>query len=221
MKKLFSILLRIACIVCLAACGSGTNKPVEPVKPAESQEPVAEEVKFTRGTWNSDRTEFVNESTDLHIVLNDSFVALSDEELVQNYMNGEDVDLSSWTDNDYEEQLSIPDCAFINYYTGSNTGILYENLAAEKALSITEDMYINISTGRLKNTYTDMVPSDIYDITLCGENYRAIDLEYSTNNVNISQTMAVRKTGNYMTIIVFTTTNGNTDAFNEMIGFFK
>ncbi|MBQ3394575.1 MAG: hypothetical protein IJG64_05415 [Oscillospiraceae bacterium] len=220
MKKLFCILLRAAFIICLAACSSNKTEPVQPAEPAEQSQPEKEAVKFSRGTWNSDYTEFVNESTGLNIRPTSDFTVLSDEELVRNYMNGRDVDLSSWTDKDYEEQISIPETAFVNYYNGNNTGVLYENLAAEKALSISEDTYIKISTGKIKDTYTDMVLGDIYDLTLNGKSYRAIDIEYTANNTAISQTMACRKVGNYMTIIVFTVTNHDSAAMNEMIGFF-
>jgi hypothetical protein len=214
MKKLLSILLRIACIVCFAACGSSKNEP------SEQPDPEKATVQFSRGTWNSDYTEFVNESTDLHITITSDFTPLSDEDLVRNYMNGRDVDLASWTDEDYKTEISIPEAAFVNYNNGYNTGILYENLAAEKALSISEDTYIKVSTGKIKDPYPDMTMGDVYDLTLNGKNYRAIDLEYITSGRSVSQTMAVRKVGNYMLIIVFTVTDHDTAALNEMIGFF-
>ncbi len=214
MKKTLCILLALLMVFSFAACGNSGkdqgNKPSE-----------ADEVKLTRGTWNEAQTEFVNESTGIKITLPSGYAVMGDKELVENYAAGSNIDFSTWTEESYKTEINIPDTAFVNYLTGANCAILYENLKAEKASYLKEDQYLDIATDGVKKEFAGLEGSDYYDITLSGQNYRAIDMNYSTQGMNVSQTMAVRKVGDdYITVMVFTAINDNTE-IQEMEGFFN
>ncbi|MBR3167689.1 MAG: hypothetical protein IKF18_03250 [Erysipelotrichaceae bacterium] len=227
MKKLLLISLVLLCLLGFSGCSQKeSNKPESTVEttpeptPESTTETKPEEpaFSFSRGTWDAEGKVFVNESTGVRIQLGEGYSASSDADLASLYL-GENVDLSSWTEEDYKTEISIPDCQFYSA-NGSNTAVTYENLAAEGATAIGEDTYLAIVLNNLKGQFEDLDASDVYDLTLSGQPYRAYDIKYSSNNIQIEQTMAVRKVGGYITIIVFSQIKGN-DNIPEMISFFN
>lgn len=225
MKKLLSISLVLLCMLSIAGCSqkeASGNKPESTVEttPETTAETKPEEpaVSFSRGSWDAAGKVFVNEITGIRIQLGEGYAAISDAELASLYL-GEDVDLSSWTEEDYKTQINIPECHFNNTGNSGVTAITYENLAAENAAMIDEDTYLAIVLKNLSGQRADLNASDVYDLTLSGQPYRAYDLKYSETGLSIEQTMAVRKVGDYMTIIVFSRLAGKGD-IPEMISFF-
>ena len=218
MKKIISLIFALVMLLSFSACssnspesGEGTETPTETVVPEKTEE-------FARGTWDESGKVFTNETTGVKMTVPDSFTVLSDKELAENYL-GKDVDISSWTSEDYGKELSIPDCAVISYQTGSNVGVIYENLKMENALSVTEKQYLEVVTEKL-GTSDDFVSGEIEDLVLCGNVFKTVQYDYSSNGNQIRQIMAVRKVGNYMTIIVFTE-RGEFDTLQTMIDFFN
>lgn len=229
MKRTLSIALILLCLLSFAGCSqkesgqSGTPETTKapetttetvPAKPTE--EPA--ETAFSRGSWDEEGKIFVNESTGIRIELSGDYTATADNELAPIYL-GRDEDVSTWTEAEFKTEISIPDCQFVNS-KACNTGVMYENLAAENAVGISEDQYIDIVVSQISGSYEGFEESEIYDLVLSGETYRAVDMKYSTNGVPVGQTMAVRSVGDYMTIIAFSSLQGDGE-IETMISFFK
>ena len=223
MKKALCIIFSLLVMITVTGCSPKQEKAEETPAVEENiaEEPTVEEtVKFSRGSWDGDKKVFTNETTGILISLSGTYDVTSDDELAEAYLGDSTVDLSSWTDADYEREINVPETQFYNPFTNSNCVIVYENLLAENALSITEDGYLDIFLKNINDIYENIESSGPYDLSLSGCNYRTLDISYTTQDIPIAQKVAVRKTGNYMAVVVFTDAYDPAD-METMISFFN
>ncbi|MBQ1812243.1 MAG: hypothetical protein II009_06405, partial [Erysipelotrichaceae bacterium] len=94
MKKLLCALLALFMVMGLSACSSNKSEETAAnaaesaeTAPAETSEAETEAVtvsNFTRGTWDENRKNFVNEVTGIKLRIDtaDTYMASTDEELV-------------------------------------------------------------------------------------------------------------------------------------------
>lgn len=218
MKRLFYLILACLLVLSLGGCrGRGGNVEPDTTKAEDTtaeqttEEPTTKAATDSpRGSWDSAGKTFTNELTDITFTIPDSFTPMTEGDLAKYYLDDPDFDFSK---ADFEKMTTIPDCGCVNYSTGENIGILYENLAAEGATSVSEDYYLDIALGNLESNITGT--GDYYDLTLAGNNYRAYDMI----NETVYQTVAVRKVGDYMALIFFT--SFEPDGNKAMIAFFN
>ena len=219
MKKLLYVLLAVLLVMSLAACGPKQSN----VQPDNAQQDNAQmdntqtddaqpaAKTFARGSWDASGKTFTSDYSGITIKISDDYTALTDAELAENYLDDSAFDLAG---ADYEKMTNIPDCAFINYMTGSNTDLLYENVTAEGAPDISEDDYLDAAKGGL-----DGVIGGYYDVTIGGKQFRAMNRSVEQGDHLLYQTMAVRNIDGYMLIVAFT--SFDKDSVDEMISFFE
>ena len=232
MKKLLCALLALFMVMGLSACSSNKSEETAAnaaesaeTAPAETSEAETEAVtasNFTRGTWDENRKNFVNEVTGIKLRIDtaDTYMASTDEELVTNYLNGASTDLSSWGREEYEKEISIPELQVIDPFRGCNTGILYENLKAENATQIDENTYTSVVVNSLGQSNENFEAGEQYDLELSGHSYRAVDVNYTFEGRTVQQTLACRHLGDYMTVVVFTDFDDR-ENIEKMIGLFN
>lgn len=179
MKKILYVLLAALIVLSLAGCKGKSNT-----------------IELSRGSWDADKKVFTNDVTGIKITLTDGYIAATDDELVDAYLDDSSIDL---TTADYTKMNNIPDCAFYKL-TGENCGVLYENIAAEGEPNISEDDYLDVAIKKLDGSTSN----EYYDVTISGNKYRAYDRKIEEAGVTYYQTFAVKNVGGYMAIIVCT-----------------
>lgn len=203
MKKVLYVFLAALLVLSLVGCKS---------KPSNDQSNGAQTtVKFARGSWDDSQTTFTSDFSGLTIKISSAYSALTDAELAENYLGDTSFD---FTNADYDKMTTIPECAFANYLTGVNCGVLYENVKAEGAPDISEDDYLDAA---VKNIDGDK--GGYYDLTIGGKQYRAMNRSVEQEGSTFFQTMAVRNIDGYMLLVVFTSTEQ--EPIDEMISFFE
>ncbi len=224
MKKLLLISLILLCLLGFSGCSqkeASGNKPESTVETAsEPEDAQTEETAFhlSRGSWDAEGKVFVNESTGIRIQISDDYLPVPDSELAQLFL-GRDEDLSSWTEEEFKTEMGIPDCQFSSNERGQ-ASVLYENLAAENATEVTEDLFVTIVVTNTRKQYEDLSESEVYDLMLSGQSYRACDIVFTNSGIQINETIAVRRVGDYMATVIFGQATGR-DYINEMIAFFN
>ena len=208
MKKLLYVFLAALLVMSLAGCGSKQSN----VQPDNGQQDAAQTTaKFARGSWDDSKTTFTNGFSGITIKISSDYLALTDAELAENYLGDTSFDFSA---ADYDKMTTIPECAFANNLTGSNCGVLYENVAAEGAPDISEDDYLDAAVKNI-----DGIKGGYYDLTIGGKQHRAMNRSIEQNGNTFYQTMAVRNINGYMLLIVFTSTEQ--EPIDEMRSFFE
>ena len=108
---------------------------------------------------------------------------------------------------DSEAEKAYYDMMLMNDATGTNIQVVLSEASVAAGIITSEDLYIKNAVAGIGDS---AVASDAYDLTVAGEKYRAIDLDYTSYGTK--QTIAVRKVGkNFVGIIitVYSSTDSN------------
>lgn len=141
MKKLFALILSLAMLFALAACGSSESTP-----------------ELTRGTVNGSRYE--SSFLGVGCELDSSWTVSSDEELAE--LMGQAVENLENPDK-YQKMLEsasiIQDFNAV-HSSGASVNIVFEKLSGANRL-LDEDQYCDLSIPTLETTYTDLGLNDV------------------------------------------------------------
>jgi len=215
MKKFIkSTALILAGVLILAGCGT---KP-------ETQENLggqSAQKEFARGEWAEN--VYTSEFAEIKYELPEAWVYATDEEIKE--VIGQGVDLindSSELDvsEDYLDQAAVYDMFAQNPATGSNVQVIFESMKSVPGSSrIDENAYIEITKELLISTeIAEYNFSDSYEITIGGNTYTVLDLDYELWGVSVQQRYCTRKIGDFMTAVIITDASGG-DIDEIMSGF--
>ena len=168
-----------------------------------------------RGSYNEDKTVFVNEVMDITINIPQDWYTYSDDDVAQIFLG--DVtggELASWTQADFASRLTIPDMDMQDLFTGENLNLQYENLiVSTNGLDIDETQYAKLSQKQLNGLGFDYVYSDIKDVQLNGNDYKWFSATGSSEGVIFTQYFMVRRVDDYMIVMVATTYSENNEEY--------
>lgn len=205
MKKLFALTAGAVMLLSLSACFR--QQPSEQQPQPQSQQ---EEVKITRGVYNEDKTVFTNDSTGMRIELPEEWYVHSDEEvaaaLLSSVTGGE---LAEWGEEEFKREKVIPDTIILDPNTNNYLVIQYENLAAENATDITNELYMeNIKSQPDKSEY-DYTYEEIDNLTLSGKSYETLKGTTNMYGRTVEKLILYTRHGDYMICMIYTSFDGS------------
>lgn len=101
-----------------------------------------------------------------------------------------------------ESETAYYDLMMINNTSGTNIQVLLSETNGMAGVITSEDLYLSNSSS---DVGTDGTVSDPYDITIAGEKYRAVDIDYPSYGTK--QTIAAKKIGNDFVCVIVTVYN--------------
>lgn len=194
MKRIFALVVVLVMTFSLVGCA-------EAAKDALNRD-------LSRGTV--DGNTYSSEFLGISFVKPDSWVYSTDEEI--NEMMGVSNDITNRTD--YEaavaDLLTVFDMMVIDYNSGNNVNVVFENLSLSNSTDITEDEYIEITKTNLQAvadlSYTF---ADVETVSLGGVEFKRLTCDVSYMElVSMKQVMYMKKIDNYMALISFTIVDG-------------
>lgn len=213
MKKVISLLLALAMVMSLAACGSGdsgenttaaTTAATEATTEATTQATEAE-IDSSEVIGSVEGNTYTNEFLGLTCTLDDSWTILSVEELAE--LNGAVAELT--TDEDLAELLSESGTVQ-DFYAMAQEGLYTLNITVEDlgllyGITMSEDDYIGQSGDALVSGLESIGMTDVVvtptPVTVAGEEHAGMTISASYMGVNAYETIACVKVGNYMATI--------------------
>lgn len=164
----------------------------------------------SRGTWSGN--VYHSEFTDLSYTLPEGWIASTDEEIaaILGIASEAMSDEEAWM-LEIAELTTIYDMLVMNYLTGENIIIMYENLELTSGgFDITEPFYIEILKSQLEAVAnSSFVFEETYETEICGHTYTAL-ATYEENS-GMVQYYYLRILDDYMVGIIVTVTAGDID----------
>lgn len=178
MKKVFALILVLAMIVALGACGEqdvkgsvttqapveATEEPVEATEaPVEATEEPAEATEAPAETTEEPAeagTRYENETLGIGLQLDDEWYIYNDEELAQ--LSGATADMFS--DEKYQEMLEnakVFTDFFAQHNSGASINVSFENLGLLYGAALDEEQYRDLAIQGLEPAYTSAGFTDI------------------------------------------------------------
>lgn len=103
-----------------------------------------------------------------------------------------------------EAEKAYYDAMILNGVTGTNIQVMLSETDNFAGVITSEDMYIANATAGLADSTTNV--SDTYDLTIAGETYKAVDVDYT--DYGTIQTIAARKIGGDFVCVIITVYTG-------------
>lgn len=103
-----------------------------------------------------------------------------------------------------EAETAYYDLMMMNSTTGTNIQVILSDTNAVAGVITSEDLYLSNATSSLADSTT--VIGDTYDLTIAGENYKAVNVDYTSYGT--TQTLAVRKVGSDFVCLIVTVYSG-------------
>lgn len=203
MKKLFALTSGAVLLFSLTACS--------PREPSEQQsQSQQEQLTIARGTYNEDRTVYTNDSTGMRIELPEGWYAYSDEEVAVALLPSVTGDeLAEWGEEEFKREKVIPDTIILDPNTNNYLLIQYENLAAENATDITDELYMENIKSQLDKSEYDYTYEEIDNLTLSGKNYEALKGITNMYGRTVEKLMMYARHGDYMICMIYTSFDGS------------
>lgn len=205
MKRIFAFIVVLVMAVSMAGCSDAAKEVLNK--------------DLSRGVV--DGNTYTSEYIGFSFVKPDSWVYSTDEEI--NELMGASSDILN--QSDYEAAVAdlatVFDMMVVDYNTGNNINIVYENLTLSGSTEMTEDEYLEVSKTNLESvedfTYTF---GDVETVTLGGVEFRKLECDVNYMNlVDMKQVLYMHKIGNYMALINFTIVDGTDESVIE--GYFS
>lgn len=193
MKKIIAFVLAAICVFGLCSCDEKkANNKIE---------------NLTRGEVNEH--VYVNESIGITFTKTENMVYATDEELAA-MMN---IGLETLTDNKalFEQaKLSAITCFLATDVTTRNNVVLVmEDLTRSGSSNITTAQYFNaVKTQLMSQTSVNYTIGETSTAKIGAETYDVLSLTATSNGMNLSQNMYIRKVGTYMVCITITSVDG-------------
>lgn len=208
MKKLFALTAGAVMLLSFTACSR--QQPSDQQSQSQQPQSQQEQVTIARGVYNEDRTVFTNDSTGMRIELPEGWYACTDDEVVAALMpsvtGGE---LAEWGEEEFKREKVIPDTIIMNPTTASSLIIQYENLAAENATDITDELYMENVKSQLAAMEYDYTYEELRDLTLSGKSYNAVKASIDMDGTMVEQLMRYTRHGDYMICMVYSSFDGS------------
>lgn len=221
MKKLLAILLALAMVMSLAACGSApaddddkkdkddkeivetTEETTEEETTEEAPEEVIEEGVIVKGTIDGD--VYKNPSMGITFTKPESWVYSTDEEIAD--MNG--ADYEEYSDpEDFQDFLdsagSFYDMAVEQPDSGSNVMVLVEDLSVYDSVGISAEDYQDMLAETFLATGMYELDGEYTDVTLGDAEYSRAVYSCEVSGVTISQAYYIAMNGDYVICIIVT-----------------
>lgn len=231
MKKLSLLLAVMLALTTFGGCGkdekdddnsrSTKKSSVSEDKDSSEDEKKDESKEFSRGIVTEDT--YTNDYSGVNFELPEGWRFMSDDEIRQNMGNGLNI-AGSDLDADTMARKSIYDCAACNMLTGENIIFAYEDLS-RFADGVTADDYVNASKKVMSMTMPGVETEwddDVQKCTLGGMDFDVYTLEltFTDYNISVKEEINVRRTGDYMLLITYST--GDPDSsLTDFAGCFK
>lgn len=197
MKKIIALLISLSVLLSFTACGG---------RPRQEDTPKEPQVQLVRGSYNEDKTVFTNESMGITVNVPQDWYIFSDNDIAEWFLDGVTGDeYSAWTQEDFAQQITIPDMAMQDLFTGANINLQYENLdVSANGLDIDEEYYAKLSQKQLNGLGFDYEYSDLNDVQLNGQDYKWFSATGSNDDLTFTQYFIMRRVDNYMVVFVTT-----------------
>jgi|GEM_PF-3979901 len=160
---------------------------------------ITSNIEVSRGTWTDN--VFTNEFSDLKFTLPDGWDKATDEEMAAIA----DVDIDELTN--MKSQV-IYDMMCEDPQTASRILVDYENLSLSiGGTKYTEEEYLDAGTDLLSELLADytLTFGEYEKETICDNTYTSLKVNLKSSDNSMIQTYFVRKYGNYMIVIIVTT----------------
>lgn len=197
MKKIIALLISLSVLLSFTACGGRSQQEDTPKEP---------QVQLVRGNYNEDKTVFTNESMGITVNVPQDWYIFSDNDIAEWFLDGVTGDeYSAWTQEDFAQQITIPDMAMQDLFTGANINLQYENLdVSANGLDIDEEHYAKLSQKQLNGLGFNYEYSDLNDVQLNGQDYKWFSATGSNDGLTFTQYFIMRRVDNYMVVFVTT-----------------
>lgn len=149
------------------------------------------------GTFTED--SYINEFAQLKFSLpSDDWTFKRGDELYEIYKNNGETDDNGNVIIRQSDNLYYYDMLAMDNTNGTTVELVVTRIASDSIYSrTTEDMFLNNSLAVLDDVDT----GKIYDVSIGGENYRAVDIRYKNIDLGLNQLMAVRKVNGEFIVI--------------------
>ena len=197
MKKIIALLISLSVLLSFTACGG---------RPRQEDTPKEPQVQLVLGSYNEDKTVFTNESMGITVTVPQDWYIFSDNDIAEWFLDGVTGDeYSAWTQEDFAQQITIPDMAMQDLFTGANINLQYENLdVSANGLDIDEEHYAKLSQKQLNGLGFNYEYSDLNDVQLNGQDYKWFSATGSNDGLTFTQYFIMRRVDNYMVVFVTT-----------------
>ena len=197
MKKIIALLVSLSVLISFTACGGRSQQEDTPKEP---------QVQLVLGSYNEDKTVFTNESMGITVTVPQDWYIFSDNDIAEWFLDGVTGDeYSAWTQEDFAQQITIPDMAMQDLFTGANINLQYENLdVSANGLDIDEEHYAKLSQKQLNGLGFNYEYSDLNDVQLNGQDYKWFSATGSNDGLTFTQYFIMRRVDNYMVVFVTT-----------------
>lgn len=197
MKKIIALLISLSVSLSFTACGGRSQQEDTPKEP---------QVQLVLGSYNEDKTVFTNESMGITVNVPQDWYIFSDNDIAEWFLDGVTGDeYSAWTQEDFAQQITIPDMAMQDLFTGANINLQYENLdVSANGLDIDEEHYAKLSQKQLNGLGFNYEYSDLNDVQLNGQDYKWFSATGSNDGLTFTQYFIMRRVDNYMVVFVTT-----------------
>ena len=206
MKKMITLLLALAMVFSLAACGKSADTP----KTAELHRGTVEGNTYT--------SDFLN----VTLTLDDSWEIADDEAMAQ--LSGMVVD--SFSDEDVKKQVENGSVIYDFYAMrsdGASLNIAIQKLGLTNGALMTEDAFAEANLKQLPDVLasSNITVTDIQKTTFsfAGTEHAALTLTGTVQNIPLYETMSVVKIGSYVALI--TTATFYEDGTAELLNLFQ
>lgn len=220
MKKCFALILALAMLLSLAACGGSSAPaatqapapsvpaPTEAPAPAEepAQEPAAEEEDApTFGVYDPEACTYTNEFLGFVFRVGDTWTVLDREELAQ----FNDVLAEMVSDEKLSETLADSGSFHVFYATDdeifASVDIVMENLGLLYGAVLSEEKYIELSKDdlapALESIGIDDVTVETATFSFVGEEHPGLTVHGTMEGIDMYESIVLLKVGRYMAVI--------------------
>ncbi len=199
MKKIFAVVLTVILIFSFCSCEEFKKGFEEGFNAALDK--VNSSVK--RGVIDGDVYE--SEFTSLKFTKPSDWVYYTDEQIASMLnLGAEELDQNLFEET-VSKMQSVYDMMVVDYTSGTNVIIQYENLTISGSASISEENYFHAFEGVINDMEgNEIANSKLGEATLSGEKYLKAEYDLIMAGVQSHQVMYIRKIGGYMAVVIAT-----------------
>lgn len=213
MKKIFAIMLVMAMLLALAACGSDKNENKGSLFGGNGGSAVSPAAKLSRGFIIGDT--YTNTFADITFDKPSSWSYYSDEELATLMgITSEQMNV------DFEQLLestgSVYDMMAVDSATGTNVMVMFENLASSGSTGISESEYFDNVKTMLNYTGMGYTFGSEKTVYMGGQKYLSMMASSTQYGTAMDQVYYIRIVGNYVVGIIATLVNTPAETVEAM-----
>ncbi len=213
MKKLLAIILALAAVLCLAACGGEEapapdepqqeiSQPEQEETPTEPEEPV-EEVDPKRGSVTDN--VYKNEAFGISFTADENWYFMTDEEIAS-LMN---ISAEQMLADEYAEMIAEADIIYDMYANslagGGSVNVNYENLGLIYGSIFDEKAYLEISktqlSTQLEGSEVGIEKCELSTVSVSGTEVPCLEIELDYFGFPVYEKLIAKKVGSWMGVV--------------------